>query len=364
MKQNIFKKNIICSCILTILFMANTSKTIVYAQSNLINSIDASEIYQTNTIINKDTFSISTKEPSIKEKQLFIENYINSFIKYLPYEPITYDYISPDMIIPKEKKISLQLFMDYIIKDTSISTEQRKYLQLYIDYLSTNFSLTQKFNTSLFENYFKLYKNNESLTNWGFKDNIVDWVVNDRNYDWYVDQGDTGRYSRDNCGPSVATMAVKWHDQTFNKTAEDARNKYLSSGGWWDTSTVVKYLYDNNVYANYIHFNKEQDQLKNIIKSGNIVILCINTYGLSVNNSNERIGRFYTPSKGHFIILKGYIETDNGLFFESYDPNSLGLTNDDNTLKGKNRYYSFEDIKDAIKPEWSYMIMVPSSNLI
>jgi len=60
--------------------------------------------------------------------------------------------------------------------------------------------------------------------------------------------------------------------------------------------------------------------------------------------SNERVDKYYEEGFDHFIILKGYKQVDNELFFEVYDPWGLGETYADGTPKGENRYYRYEDI--------------------
>jgi len=43
---------------------------------------------------------------------------------------------------------------------------------------------------------------------WGISGTVKTSVSNSRTYNWYVDQGDTGQYSKDNCGPSTVTMVT------------------------------------------------------------------------------------------------------------------------------------------------------------
>ena len=40
----------------------------------------------------------------------------------------------------------------------------------------------------------------------------------------------------------------KWlSKKDFNKTSEDARNTYRSTGGWWYTDDIINYLAINNL---------------------------------------------------------------------------------------------------------------------
>ena len=80
-----------------------------------------------------------------------------------------------------------------------------------------------------------------------------DWVIlsitigNDKSYNWYIDQSTSGNFASVNCGPASVTMAIKWADPAFTKTALDARMTYEVSGGWWFTNDIDAYLNDNNI---------------------------------------------------------------------------------------------------------------------
>src|SRR5688572_8131513 len=73
------------------------------------------------------------------------------------------------------------------------------------------------------------------LREYGLGKRLIKEVSNNVTYDWYLDQRGTGAFSNDNCGPTGVTMAIKWVNEGFEKTPEDARKKYRSSGGWWNT---------------------------------------------------------------------------------------------------------------------------------
>jgi hypothetical protein len=198
----------------------------------------------------------------------------------------------------------------------------------------------------------------------GIEGDILKWNSSNRDYEWYFDQANSGAYSNGNCGSAVATMAVKWSNKDFTKTVQDARNKYMLNGEWWSTDTVSTYINENNGDCSIKKFTNNIDDTKSLIDSGKIAILCINTYGLSgIYDYNSRVGRFYSPSNGHFILLKGYIETTKGFYLEFYDPFSMGQTDSDGSLKGKDRYYTVQDIDNALKPEWKYAIIInPKEN--
>lgn len=201
-----------------------------------------------------------------------------------------------------------------------------------------------------------------TLRRWGLGKTESEYVSNNRSYSWYIDQGDTGYYSNNNCGPSSSTMALKWYNKNFSKTAEAARNTYLENGGWWTTTDVTNYLNLNNARYSVINSSGEST-LKNTLKQGNIAILCIDTSYLSYNdNSEQRVGRFYDYQGGHFIVVKGYIVVDGKTYFEVYDPNNWGETYSDGQAKGQDRYYASTELMNAMGNWWNYLIVVNNNS--
>ena len=207
--------------------------------------------------------------------------------------------------------------------------------------------------------------NNDYSISWGLGHFISSYASNDKNYNWYIDQSTSGNFAGVNCGPASVTMAIKWADPDFTKTALDARMTYEVSGGWWFTSDINSYLTDNQISHAIIALNDHADSTAAILKQQlmhqQIIILCLDmNYVRAATDSLYRADKFYatTPAWGHFIVLKGYKITDGELFFEAYDPYSFGLRNDDNTLKGMNRYYRFEDLAAACLPWWNYAFVI------
>jgi len=207
--------------------------------------------------------------------------------------------------------------------------------------------------------------NNDYSLPWGLGHFINSHASNDRNYNWYIDQSTSGNFAGVNCGPASVTMAIKWADPGFTKTALDARMTYEVSGGWWFTSDIDSYLTDNQVSHAIIALTDHADStaviLKQQLMNQQIIILCLDmNHVRAATVAMYRTDKFYatTPAWGHFIVLKGYKITDGELFFEAYDPYSFGLENGDNTLKGMNRYYRFEDLAAACLPWWNYAFVI------
>ena len=207
--------------------------------------------------------------------------------------------------------------------------------------------------------------NNDYSLSWGLGHFVNSYTSNERSYDWYIDQSTSGNFAAVNCGPASVTMAIKWADPDFTKTALDARMAYEGSGGWWFTSDIDAYLTDNHITHAIVALTDHADSTAAILKrqlmNQQIIILCLDMNHVRASaDADYRTDKFYTttPDWGHFIVLKGFKITDGELFFEAYDPFSFGLTNDDNTLKGMNRYYRFEDLAAACLPWWNYAFVI------
>ncbi|MCM1991892.1 hypothetical protein [Oceanirhabdus seepicola] len=201
-------------------------------------------------------------------------------------------------------------------------------------------------------------KETQKLIAWGLGYNLEEQVQNDRDYEWYIDQCNTGIHSKDNCGPSSVTMAIKWADKEFKNTAEDARNTLQSKGGWWHTDDIVCYLYMNDIDYKKVGI-VTSDKLMNALNEGHILLMCIDTKYLNYNqNSEQRVGKFHTNSGGHFLIVKGYVIVDGELYFTVYDPASRNRTYNDVTLKGKDRYYKADELVESAEEWWNLFFVI------
>jgi len=208
--------------------------------------------------------------------------------------------------------------------------------------------------------------NNTYTVPWGLGRFLMQSLSNNRDYEWYLDQANTGTYSNVNCGPTSTTMAAKWSDPSFSNTPEDARAAYRPDGGWWYTSDIGNYLTDHSIPHLYIALAGNASGTQQVISSNlnddKILILCLDMYYIRDGTANEwRIDKFYTTGSsgwGHFIVVKGYRNVDGEVFFEVYDPNCYGMKYNDETFKGKNRYYRDEDIYDATSIWWNYAIVI------
>jgi hypothetical protein len=185
-----------------------------------------------------------------------------------------------------------------------------------------------------------------------------------KNYNYYYDQFDGSQYQYINCGPAVTTMAIKWADSAFSKKPADARNIIPENGDWWYTSDIVSYLRRNQVNSSTVPFTSANGDnvITTSIDNNDLVILCLDMYYASYNPiATQHTNKFYTtnaPRWGHFLLVKGYKRVDKNLYYEIYDPYTDHETYNDNSPKGKDRYYLNSTITAATDAWWKYAIIV------
>ncbi|NOU58704.1 hypothetical protein [Marinifilum caeruleilacunae] len=204
---------------------------------------------------------------------------------------------------------------------------------------------------------------NDHIAEWGLGEQSINRKSNDQEYNWYFEQSNTGQYSSENCGPSCVTMALKWAIKDWDKDVEHARSQYHPFGGWWWTYDIIDYLNVNDVTNKTVPFNTQQN-IRKYLDDGLIAILCIDMHQVRLESKPEhRIDKYYEtrPEWGHFIIVKGYRQTDKDVFFEIYDPGGRAKMYEDGSFKGKNRYYRERDLMNAAHVWWKYAIIVSRS---
>jgi hypothetical protein len=208
--------------------------------------------------------------------------------------------------------------------------------------------------------------NNNYTAGLGLGNFLQQTASNDCSYSWYMDQAYTGPYSNINCGPTCVTMACKWGDSAFSKTPEDARMAYRPGGGDWYADDITFYLRDNDIPNSTIVLPATAEGTMQTLKhqvdlhQAVILLLEMNLVRFTTDIHYSHADRFYTdePGIGHFIIIKGYKQVDNEMYFEAYDPDSWTATYDDGSLKGKDRYYRSEDLFEATKNWWPKAFIV------
>ncbi len=185
----------------------------------------------------------------------------------------------------------------------------------------------------------------------------------DRNYEFYREQKGSGLYAVENCGPAVAAMALHWADSGMNKTVSDARKAILPQGGDWSTSDLIDYLAAAGIQSTMAYLSNVEQNVKKYIDLNYLLILCLDMHQIKYNaNAIEKTNKFYpTFHSGwsHFLLVKGYRIVDGNFYLEVYDPNSNGRVHVlSHQPRGKDRYYSADQIELATDAWWKYAIVV------
>lgn len=202
-----------------------------------------------------------------------------------------------------------------------------------------------------------------------------DKVSNDNvGYNFYMSQKDTGAYSDMNCGPTCTYMACKWANESFSASVEDIRNINVNPTGnpndhGWYPETIIEALRVYNFNCKLISIDKKAQayddfeivKIKDEIISGNLLIICFNCKDIKSDIMNKGVtGQVYGGgNSGHFVLIKGYLEVDNKLYFEIYDP-ALPLDYN-NVILGSNRTRYYDAIQlVASAYQWNNSVVVVS----
>lgn len=198
------------------------------------------------------------------------------------------------------------------------------------------------------------------LLAWGLGLAEESYVTVDRPYEWYLNEAMTGSMGPEDCGPAVATMALKWRNPAYNRTVEEARrwsvDRYGQKG--WYTGCMTEFLDYNSAPYSLVVF-KDPAQVEKLISQGYLLLVCVNTGYLVPNPDGEKhVGRYYDYAGGHYLILKGARRVSGELYIEVYDPSNWKDPYRDGSFKGKNRYLRADQLTIAIANWWGYLILV------
>ncbi len=212
--------------------------------------------------------------------------------------------------------------------------------------------------------------NNDYTLEWGLGGFIQKELSLNRSYEWYIDQAQTGIYSDWNCAPSCVVMASRWQKNDFIYTVEDARQMFHPSGGGWYTEDIDSCLTNFNIEHDIIALSDYREETTQIlldqINNGNLILLAIDVHYLSVTYvATDRVDKYYSTIKlgtGHCVVVKGYKQVDGIVYFEVYDPIGYDYKYSDGSFKGKNRYYSSNNIYTAAFATWNYAFVIGGQN--
>jgi hypothetical protein len=171
--------------------------------------------------------------------------------------------------------------------------------------------------------------------------------------DWYKTQYGTGEA---NCGPALVAMALLWArgiDMSVQAVRDEIGFPYE------DGSTSFDDLRASLIRHHVVTRNPEMDaekDLVSVVDRGHLALVLIRS-GLiekvKGDPSSDLMGRYYDDDEGHYVVVKGY--SLDRRYFVVYDPypvdwesNSMRYA-DDVSMIGKNRYYSAQQLFEALK---------------
>jgi hypothetical protein len=196
----------------------------------------------------------------------------------------------------------------------------------------------------------------ENLTIWGLGNAIIRYSSLYRPYDYYINQIDTGTYGSSNCGPTSVVMAGKFYNPDYSYSVEDLRATNRPTGGWWYENDIIETLERTNVpFRKYLY---TEELFSEWIDDGKIYIINPSMTYVAMNyNQQQRTNRYYSGVTGHYLIIKGYIETDIGFYYEVYDPYGVAFY-DNNVSKGKDRYFEKSGVFASLDNWYRYVYVI------
>ncbi len=176
----------------------------------------------------------------------------------------------------------------------------------------------------------------------------------ERDYDWYKTQFGTGILG--NCGPSTVAMACYWATgiDTSVSTIRSEIGMPFPNGAV-NFEHMIKPFRRRNIQFLIRSVSSEKD-ITNVIDRGNIAIALIHTSQIEKTRGDRTknfVGRYYSDSVGHYIVIKGYTLDKQHLIV--YDPIPSDWSSnrtryaDGVSMLGRNRYYPVRQVMHALR---------------
>ncbi|MCM1989842.1 hypothetical protein [Oceanirhabdus seepicola] len=186
---------------------------------------------------------------------------------------------------------------------------------------------------------------------------------NDISMDWYrgIDTLEDEYYS--NGAHHTILMMLDW----LYSNKQDFKHRPIYMFGENDMLTDESVKDAISVYSEYSIYtpiNVTEELITHNLNEGYILILKINPENIAHETNMKSHKGIYYYGKDHYIIIKGFAQIDNSLYFTAYDPHSLYEQYDDGSYKGKDRFYRASDILDTINNTGTnvYVIKTPKTN--
>jgi PKD repeat protein len=169
--------------------------------------------------------------------------------------------------------------------------------------------------------------------------------------DWYRTQYNTG-FS--NCGPATVSMAVGWAKGNFISVTSIRKFVGWRGDGGTSFTQLEKALAWKGLNAQTIDITGMEDVFQ-AVDRGEIAIVLFHTGRISRAKGRPElnyVGRYYSDSVGHYVIVKGY--TEDKKYLVVYDPMPSDWASNGNrygdgvSMIGRNRYYPVAEMNRAL----------------
>lgn len=149
---------------------------------------------------------------------------------------------------------------------------------------------------------------------------------------WYFDQESSGSFAATNCMPAAAAMALRWVDPDCEATPGSLRALYPMDGAPWYPQQVAE-VFDTYGVA-YELPDIDQQHMLQALDAGHILLVLINE-----------------DRSGHCVIIKGYVQEGEGVWFVTYDPSSPTVNANEEPV-GKDRHIEATELLFAMECHW------------
>lgn len=278
----------------------------------------------------------STGPKSIYEVQdIELKSFLAAFIKSNP------------KFTSETDDIGTELFNFYLNNEKLYSQSSREVYRNFINFFIQNRVYLHDQDMQVLKDEFTAYCKREKFKEYGIDGNILRWNSAERDYNWYIDQGSTGSNNMVNCVPSSLIMTMKYFDKNTTETASNIRKIVSKASGGLDAFDICKVLEKDEFNYECMGYNSVEnfkELIKRSIDLSGLCIMTVNTGYIPLRSNGSQIGKFYSGSGNHCIVLKGYIETDKNFYLDVYDPFSMGSKYSDGQLMGEDCYYTAESL--------------------
>ncbi len=162
----------------------------------------------------------------------------------------------------------------------------------------------------------------------------------------YYTQQENKNYPMSSCCPTTVAMYLGMFGKNFTPDEISTNCPNMSDGcSYPEAFLSVKSNLFEDIKLRYTIMTEAQD-IKDFIDNGEPVMASVFAGRYDSSKYKERICKFVEKSQGniyHAILITGYLEIEDELYLEIYDPSSYSKVN--GRPEGQGRYMNFKDFK-------------------